>query len=246
MMKVASIAVCMFFLAACAKEERGDCFVSAGALTTELRSVGDFHSIVLDDRIDLVLTQDSLAESSITVEAGRNLLGRVHTEVRNGELRITSNLKCNWVRNLKERTVVHATFRQLERITYRSVGNITATTPIHGRTFRLEQWDGHGTVRLEVHVDTCWIGLHTGVGDAVVSGTVQQLSLYTLNFAHIDASSFTASEVLLNNSGSGDIRCRATEALYVQVRNTGDVYYSGEPAMLEAQLTGSGRLIKVP
>lgn len=246
MMKGAYIAVCMFFLAACAKEERGDCFISAGALATEVRSVGDYQSIVLDDRIDLVLTQDSLAEPSITVEAGRNLLGRVHTEVRNGELRITSDLKCNWVRNLKERPVVNATFRQLERITYRSVGNITATTPIRGSTFRLEQWDGHGTVRLEVHVDTCWIGLHTGVGDAVVSGTVQQLSLYTLNFAHIDASSFTAREILLNNSGSGDIRCRATEALYVQVRNVGDVYYAGDPGTVEAQLTGTGRLIKVP
>jgi len=245
MRRITWIVPIVVLLTACAKENRGDCFTSAGGHASEVRSVGDFRGILLDDRIDLVLTQDTLAEPSVTVEAGSNLLARVYTEVRNGELRITSDLKCNWVRKLKERPLVRVTFRHLDRITFSSVGNITATTPIRGNTFRLEQWDGHGTVRLELHVDTCWIGLHTGVGDAVVSGTVQQLSLYALNFAHIDASSFTAREVFLNNSASGDIRCKATEALYVQVRNVGDVYYSGDPATVDAQLTGSGRLIRL-
>lgn len=245
MMKQLSIACVALVLAGCAKENRGDCLVSTGALASEVRTVSGFHSILLDDRIDLELTQDTSTGPSLVVEAGRNLLPRVSTEVRNGELHISSDLTCNWVRNLKERPLVRVTFPSLERITYSGVGNITATTPIRGRTFRLEQWDGHGTVHLELQVDTCWVGLHTGVGDAILAGSVQQLSLYTLNFAHIDAASLSAREVFVNNSGSGDIRCRASEALFVQVRNVGDVYYASDPAIVDAQITGSGRLIRM-
>jgi hypothetical protein len=231
-------------LASCAKEQRGDCFIGSGGPASELRSLPAFRSIVLDDRIDLELRQDSTAEHTVLVEAGSNLLGRITTEVRDGELHIGSDLKCNWVRKL-DRPMVRLTFRHLDRITYRGVGDITATTPIRGRTFRLEQWDGHGTVRLQLHVDTAWIGLHTGVGDAVIGGSAGQLSLYTLNFGHIDAGSLDAREVLVNNSGSGDIRCRASDALFVQVRDVGDVYYGGDPPTMDALVVGSGRLIRV-
>lgn len=243
-MKHSILLIATVVLASCAKEQRGDCFMGAGEPSSELRELSEFRSIVLDDRIDLELHQDTTAPPSLLVEAGSNLLERITTEVRNGELYIGSDLKCNWVRKL-DRPKVRLTFPQVERITYRGVGDITATTPIHGRTFRLEQWDGHGTVRLQLHVDTAWIGLHTGVGDAHVSGSVGQLSLYTLNFGHIDAASLAAREVLVNNSGSGDIRCRVSDALFVQVRNVGDVYYAGDPPTVDALFVGSGRLLRL-
>ncbi len=244
MMKPLSIACLVLVLAACGKENRGDCFVGTGASASEVRTVPGFHSILLSDRIDLELTQDTAAAPSVVVEAGRNLLPRITTEVRNGRLHISSDLQCHWVRKL-ERPKVRISFPSLESITYSGVGDITATTPIRGRTFRLEQWDGHGTVRLELQVDTAWVGSHTGVGNAVLSGAAQQLSLYTLNFAHIDATSLSAREVLLNNSGSGDIRCRASETLFVQLLNVGDVYYAGDPTTVDARITGSGRLIRL-
>lgn len=243
MIKQFVILCASLLLASCAKEHRGDCFLGVGGHMSEVRTLSEFRSIVLEDRIDLELRQDSTARPTLVVEGGSNLLPRITTEVRNGELHISSDLKCNWVRKL-EHPKVRLTFPRLERITYRGVGDITAVTPIRGGTFRLEQRDGHGTVRLQLHVDTAWIGLHTGVGDAVISGTADQLSLYTLNFAHIDAGSLAAREVLVNNSGSGDIRCRASDALFVQVRSVGDVYYAGDPSILQAQLTGSGRLVR--
>lgn len=239
------IASLFVLLLSCKKENMGDCFISSGPVASEVRSLPAFRHILLEDRIDLELTQDTMAEHMVEVITGRNLLDRVSTTVVDGELRIANGIKCNWVRNLKERPLVRVSFRDLERLTYSGVGNVSATGPIHGRSFRLEQWDGHGTVRLEIHVDTCWIGLHTGVGNAILAGTAQKLDLYALNFGHIDAEGFPAAQVAVNNSGSGDIRCRATEALDVQVRNVGDVYFAGGPAAVNAQVTGSGRLIRL-
>jgi hypothetical protein len=240
------IALLSIALSGCAKENMGDCFTSTGPWTMEQRSVPDFSIIKLNDRIDLVITQDSLAEApTVTVEAGRNILPNVVTELRDGLLYIGNGMRCNWVRDLKERPLVRVTVRALDEIVYSGVGDVSATTPIRGSTFRLEQWDGHGTVRLELDVDTCWIGMHTGVGDAVITGRTHTAWYYTANFAHIDGQGLGARVVLLNNSGSGDIRCRASEALFAQVRNVGDVYYSGDPPVLDAVVLGPGRLVRL-
>lgn len=245
MKRFTSIGTLLLLLFSCNKENMGDCFISAGASASEVRSVPAFQRILLSDRIDMELTQDTSAEPFVEVITGKNLLGRVSTTVVDGELRIGSGITCNWVRSLKERPLVRVSFKHLERLTFSSVGNVSATGPIHGRSFRLEQWDGHGTVRLDIHVDTCWIGLHTGVGNAIITGNAHKLDLYALNFGHIDAGGSHAAQVAVNNSGSGDIRCRATETLDVQVRNVGDVYFAGSPAHVNAQITGSGRLIRL-
>ena len=51
--------------------------------------------------------------------------------------------------------------------------------------------------------------------------------------------------VSVNNSGVTDIRCWAEEGLNVQINDVGDVYYRGDPAAVESQITGSGELIKL-
>jgi len=233
-------------LAGCAKEQMGDCFTSTGPLTVEQRTVGDFRWIKLDDRIDLEIAQDTLIDAPrVVVEAGRNLLPRVVTELRDGGLYIGSDMRCNWVRDLKQRPRVRVTVRALDELVYSSVGDVTATTPLRGRTFRLEQWDGHGTVRLQLEVDTCWIGLHTGVGDAVITGNTHTAYLYTLNFTHIDARALATRQLFLNNSGAGDIRCRTQDAAFLQIRDVGDVYLGGDPPVVDLQRTGSGRLVRV-
>lgn len=238
------IALLAVTLTGCAKERMDDCFTSMGEPAVEERTVPDIRVIKLTDRVDLEITQDSLAGSpTVVVVAGRNILPAVITEVRDGTLHIGNAMRCNWVRRIGERPLVRVRMRALDELVYSGVGDVRATTPITGRTFRLEQWEGQGTVRLHLEVDTCWIGLHTGVGDAVISGRTHTAHLYTLNFAHINACALQARQVLVNHSGSGDIRCRAVDAAYVQVRSVGDLYVGDTPEVLDVVRTGKGRLI---
>lgn len=238
------IALWTLVLSGCAKERMDDCFTSTGERVVEQRSVPHFRIIKINDRVDLEITQDSTATSpTVVVEAGRNILPAVVTEMRDGMLYIGNAMRCNWVRRIGEKPLVRVTVRALDELVYSGVGDVRATTPISGRTFRLEQWDGHGTVRLRLEVDTCWIGLHTGVGDAVITGRTHTAHLYTLNFAHVDACALDARQVLVNNSGSGDIRCRAVDAVFAQVRNVGDLYVGGSPAVLDVVRSGNGRVI---
>ncbi len=232
-------------LPGCARENMDDCFTSMGPQRVETRVVSAFHSIRLQGRVDLLITQDTVAAPSVTVEAGRNLMPHLITEVVGEELRVDNTIKCNWVRSLKELPVVHVTLPRLEKLTYGGTGDVHATTPIRLDVFRMEQHEGQGTVRLELDVDTCYIGLHAGVGNIIITGATHTAHLYTSNFGHVDARALDAQLVLLNNSGSGDIHCVARDALYAILTNAGDVYYSGGPPVVESTVTGTGRLIGV-
>ena len=99
-----AIPLCVLLLAGCQREQWDDCITSTGPKSEEVRAVGNFTSVDIQDRIDLVL--ESRAEGSIAVEAGRNLIGQVRTDVRDGVLYIESDITCRWVRSFKPRIIV--------------------------------------------------------------------------------------------------------------------------------------------
>jgi hypothetical protein len=237
--------VLLLVFGGCAREHMDDCFTGTGPKSEEMRTLEAFTAIRLEGRVDLIITVDSTAAPSARVEAGRKLLGHIVTEVRAGELHVDNTIRCNWVRSLRELPVVHVTLPTLERFIYSGIGDVRGTTPIRTPVFRMEQFEGQGTVRLALDVDTCYIGLHTGVGDAVLTGRTHTAHLYTANFAQLDTRDLDARLVLLNNSGSGDIRCTARDALFAILTNAGDVYYSGAPPVVDASVSGTGRLLRV-
>lgn len=231
-------------LTACTPEHMDDCFTSTGPQRVEERSVGGFTAIRLSGRVDLELRQDTLAPPSVTVEAGRNLMEHLRTEVVDGELRVENTIRCHWVRGMKELPLVRITVPRLERFTYSGLGDVEVLGTLRMPSFRFEQHEGQGTVRMHLEADTCWFGLHTGVGDVVLGGRTHTAYLYAANFGRVDARALDARQVLLNNSGSGDIHCSARDALYAILTNAGDVYYRGDPPVVEVSETGSGRLFR--
>ena len=70
----------------------GDCFNGTGIVKKETRILGDFDSIYVDRRLNIVLVQDSV--NFAVVEAGEHLLDMIETEIQNGELTLRNNNKC--------------------------------------------------------------------------------------------------------------------------------------------------------
>ncbi|HEY0977919.1 MAG TPA: head GIN domain-containing protein [Flavobacteriales bacterium] len=227
----------------CQKDQWDDCITSTGPMRTEVRSVGFFDRIDLNDRVDLVLEQ---GDGSIRVEAGRNLLGQVVTEVRDGVLYVSNENRCNWVRSFKPRITVHVPAGSLHEVTLRGTGNVSGTTTIQRPVFSIQQQGGLGSVRLHMEVDTCRIGFHAGAGDVVCSGTAAYADLYLASMGRMDLRSLAAARVWAFNNGSGDILCRPEQRLDAIIRYVGDVRYTGSPATITSDITGSGALIHDP
>lgn len=229
-------------VAGCQREQWDDCVTSAGPARVEERSVGSYHAVDLDDRLDLVI--EARAAGSVAVEGGANLLGQVETEVSDGVLRLRNTMRCNWVRDLKKRITVRIASDGLDRLELRGTGHVWCTDTVHADRFELEQWGAQGSARLLLEVESCAIGLHTGAGDVVAAGRCHGAAdLFSGIMGPIDASQLQARLVRVNNSGVADVRCWATDQLDAQINDVGDVYYRGDPSIIHQQITGSGRLL---
>jgi Putative auto-transporter adhesin, head GIN domain len=236
------IPLSVLLLSGCQREQWDDCITSAGPMRDEERSVGDFHTIDLDDRVDLVI--EERAFGSVSVEAGNNLLGQITTEVNDGILSVRNEMRCNWVRSFKPRVTVHVPVDQVAKLVLRGTGNVTCADTIIRDRFELEQWSAQGSTDLLLNVTSCSIALHSGAGDVTVHGRCMQTAdLFSGIQGAIDATDFQSRFVNVNNSGIADIRCWVTEQLDVQLRDVGDVYYRGDPFNVQSTITGSGSLI---
>jgi hypothetical protein len=244
MVRISGIALMVLLLTGCRRENMDDCFTSMGPLRSEVRAVGTFALVDLDDRIDLVL--ENRGSGTVQVEAGRNLLGQVRTEVVNGVLRVRNDNRCNWVRSFKERITVRVPVQEVQQLTLRGTGDVWNSDTIRHEEFRVEQWGAMGTVRLGVSVQRIYIGLHTGAGDVVLTGRAMEFANYYADMlGSIDATGLIAPLVNVNNSGVGDFRCHAEVELNVAIRDAGDVYYTGDP-LLNSTITGTGRVVRLP
>ena len=229
-------------LTGCQRDQWDDCVTSAGAVRTEERIVEVYDRIDISDRIDLVL--EARAPGTVAVQGGGNLLGQVETEVKDGELRIRNSMKCNWVRNLKQRITVRASVQGICRISLRGTGDVRCIDTLRCDYFLLEQWGAEGDADLLVRTTRCDIALHTGAGAAAVRGSTVRAELFSGIMAPLDASGLRAEDCAVRNGGVADIRCWATGRLDAAIEDVGDVYYRGAPSELNSAITGSGRLIR--
>ena len=227
----------------CQKDQWDDCFTSKGPTITQERCVDPFHTIELDDHVDLVLTEEEGCVLQVT--AGQNLLGQVDTDVEDGVLHIRDRNSCNWVRSLPVAITVTVPSKHVNTINYFGTGNISSTATIRRHEFRIDQKLGQGTWTLDLDVDTCYIGLHTGAGDVIVTGSAHHAFLYSGIQGPIDATGLTADVCHVNNSGRTDIRCRATVSLEAQIYGTGDILYAGSPLNVYCDDQGGGELIRL-
>ena len=241
---VISIALLMLF-AGCEKEQWDDCITSTGPERSEERVLSGFHSVDLSDRIDLVL--DHSPATTIVVEAGRNLMDQVSTDVRDSVLYIKNHNRCNWVRSFKPRITVKVPIGSVRSLILRGTGDVSATDTVKHDVFRIDQWLAMGTADLRVDVKAIYVGLHTGAGDVVLRGRAStNANFYSGIMGTIDASQMRARFVNINNSGIGDFKCWVDVGLNAEINDVGDVYYRGDPLFVESNINGSGELIHLP
>ncbi|HQW58476.1 MAG TPA: DUF2807 domain-containing protein, partial [Gammaproteobacteria bacterium] len=96
---------------ACNKESAPDFVQTTGELTQVERTTAEFNEIELNNSIDLVLTQDTV--NRIIVEAGRNLIPDILTDVNNGKMVIKNSNKFNFLRSYKKKIRVLVHYKKL-------------------------------------------------------------------------------------------------------------------------------------
>ncbi len=84
----------------------------------------------------------------------------------------------------------------------------------------------------------------SGSGKINVSGDADQSTLEVDGSGRIDALDLTQNHCFAKISGSGKIYTFVNDLLDVRISGSGTVYYQGNPATINQQISGSGKVVK--
>ncbi len=230
-------------IVSCNKGHMCDCLKSTGDITKESRTISGFNQISVSDNINLFITQDTFF--AIEVEAGSHLINSIKTVVTDSCIYLTNDNKCNWVRSYKDKVNVYLTCKTIKELKYNvGSGNISSTDTLYANYFQLDDYDGFGSVNLKLVANTSWFNLHTGPADLTVTGRSSGCYLYSAGNGKADLSNYPSSDVFITNNSTNNCYINVNNLVVAQIGYIGNIYYTGSPAKITTNITGSGQLIK--
>ena len=228
-------------LTGCKKDHLFDCFKSTGKSITESRPVGAFEEINLTDNVDLVFRPAT--EYSITVTAGDNLIDGIITELDGNTLYIRNENRCNWMRSFSNKYTVEVSMPVLNRIYYDGSGDITFADTLRNDNFLFDCFNGSGTINFLFNNPSIHLNNHIGRTDMHIKGYSGDTKIYVNDVGTFEGDDFLTPVAYVRNRSTGNCRIRVTGELSYEILHTGNIYYSGNPAIVYQSVTGSGKLI---
>jgi hypothetical protein len=230
----------VLLLFGCAKDG-GVCVSTSGQVTTQSRIVPVFNQIDLQDNVSLILTTDTA--NTLVVETGRNIIGGITTNVEGGLLTIGNTNTCNWLRDYKKPINVYISARKIWRIRYNGSGDITSTDSLKLDSLTVEVWGGCGTIDLTLNLWKGNFSLNMGTVDFRLRGISAITSVYAGDYGLYDARDLKTGYTYITSKGSNDCYVKAINALDATIGSIGNIYYTGNPAVLKATINGTGQIL---
>lgn len=234
--------VCVMILSSCKKENMGDCFKGVGKQTTQTRPLLPFTKITVEKNIDVVLVPDTA--EYVVVSSGDNLIGLIETDVNDGMLSITNNNKCNWVRKLDTPIKAEVHVKKLAELYFKGSGAITCTDTLRNDNLLIDCYDASGTIDLWVRNGWNVIAQHTGNADVKLQGWVATNTMFSGGNGFLDCRNLLTTTANVRHSGTGRFYVYASNELNVRLELIGDVYYYGNPPVINKTILGTGKLIE--
>lgn len=212
----------------------GGCAVAAGPMDSEDRDVGQVTRVVLSTSGDLVVVHGD--RPALTVTAPQAALGRLTSDVTDGQLVLGSN----GVWSTSGRIGYLLETDHLDAVTVRGSGGVTGSA-VTGDVLTVTI-EGSGDVHLD-GLDAEDVAVKVdGSGDVELSGDAQHLTVVVRGSGSVMAFDLRAGDVEAEVDGSGSVRVNPVDRLAARIAGSGDVVYDGHPA-LSTKIAGSGDVV---
>jgi hypothetical protein len=227
-------------LITCSKESMFDCFKSAGNNTTIVREMPFFNKVMVTDKVDVILIQENVFK--VRLEGGENLLGSIKTDVANSTLSISNNNSCDFVRSYDNKISVYVSAPSFNEINHSGLGEVSCQTVLTTDTI-IYRVKNAGDLYLSLN-NKCIKGDMNGNGDIIATGQTLTHILNAQGECHLKCGNLVTqvSDYYLGTSGPAFLN--VNQSLNVTIKNTGNVFYNGNPVSINKNITGSGKLIQ--
>lgn len=226
----------------CKKENMCDCFKRTGDVMTETRSIDPFTEIFVQDKVNVILTEDTTLPAEVVVEAGEKLIALIRTEVVNGVLRIRNDNRCDFTRSYDVPVNVYVRCnRNLTLITNKGTGDVTNTDTCTAPHIDLTAISA-GNIRLRMNAGSIYTHQHSA-GDVEVFGNANEVIVYNTGNGFTLAEDCEAPYCWVYTRSTGKITLFTNNTLISEIEGPGNVYYKGQPAQITSTLHSTGLLL---
>ena len=228
----------LLFFSTCKKENRCDCFKRTGAIETEIRNVGPFNKIYVENNLNVFIIQDSVCQ--VKVEAGEHLIPLIKTEITDGTLFIKNKNKCNWARSYDKPFNVYVRMPYVKYITSNGTGDIKSSNTITTDTFEI-QTKNSGNIELTVNSSRITSHLF-GSGDLTLHGKTYEHACSIGGTGYLYSADLQTNYTWIESYTTGLCYIAASDLLICRIDQIGDVYCYTRPATIEKTFFGAGHL----
>ncbi len=202
-----------------------------GDVVTKIRRLPSFHTLYINDNIDVILVKSDISKIEITT--GENLIPNIISDVIGDALYIRNENICNWMRSYDiplEARIYYS--GNINKIMYESVGNLRTEGYLENDSisyFELDIETGAGDIDLKLNCDSVIIDIHEGTNDINLEGFSDYTYIYQHGYGLIDATNLPSSKMFVNSYTSNNIYVNCTEELDARIFDMGNIYYKGQP-----------------
>lgn len=194
----------------------GEQVAGSGERRTERREVPGFDRLLVEDAYRVEVACGS--GPGVEIEADENLLPHISAAVEGGRLRVRSARAMS----MKALPTVRITVPDLREVELTGASDFTLT--------------GVRNESLKINVP--------GASRLRAEGETGRLEVSLSGAGIVDAEGLRARHVAASCSGAGSISVHASEALDASVNGVGVINYSGDPATVNRNVGGLGRINK--
>lgn len=219
------LGLAFFLFAGC--ENAWDLFQSAGENVSIERDITGYNEIYMIDRVNVNLVQDTCEK--IILEGPKNLLTNVTTKVNNGRLKIIDNNNYGWINGFDHTITATVHIKNLNRIYYEGIGNLTALNQIVTDSLFVESIKSSGDIFLNVEADYFYCFFNHSMVDFNAEGNAYRAHLQINGTGFLRCENLVTSSCFVHNQGSGDIIAYSNGYIAGIIEGAGDVLYTGNP-----------------
>ncbi len=200
----------------------------------EVRETKSFSSISVSSGIDAFLVQGEPIK--VEVEANKNSLHRIITEVKGETLHIYVKGKFRW--SAKDTKKVYVTAPNFNKIVASGGADVKSNGTIKENNMVVIS-SGGADIYLTSETQSLKL-ICSGGADISVKGSTNTLEANSSGGSDIDAKKLVAKFADVVASGGSDIEVNVSEELKANASGGGDVHYTGSPKLKDINESGGG------
>lgn len=209
-----------------------------GKIISENRNVSDYEKIGIAGSFDVKLVKGK--EGAISITADENLMEYIEADVENGHLKI--HPKKGYQLKSTKKIEITVSFEMIDALSLAGSGNVRSADVLNASDLNLNL-AGSGEINLPVSTKNLTSHI-AGSGNIKLSGNADVFRCEIAGSGNLEADDLKATISHINIAGSGNVKIHAVSEIHAKIVGSGDVIYTGNPAIEKSKSVGSGSIRK--